>query len=363
MATTLTQDFADTNLQDRFEIVKVTNPQDPLISKYYEGFSSIFTLPEIRRSEEGIRLWLQTNNNERMQAGNGPTEHALLMVVDKETDQVVGGWDSVKFTTHNLTEDQTNGYLGGAQGTYVWVKDGYRTRDLGEDFFTTLKECAQEDLNEWLGQKTGQSAEGKSFIYFEHEDPTRMSFNDLREDYDAAGITTTQRLRAFAKRGSQIVHLCPPGSSGVYAQTAYPEVGDTAIDQENAADYLLLTAIAPDNRKLTNHVMYSAIKSVATVLATDNGKFNVMDHDVLRRMEQDLKDAPAIQLERRTNRDALIALQALMDKATSEVRDHNTLVGEHLNLPPIDSGTSFEGDLRSALLQQGVQANYSQLVV
>lgn len=324
---------------DRYKAVKITSPDDPLVSNYYEEFSKIFVLPEIRRSEEGLRQWMRTNENKELQAVNGETEHSIIAIVDTQNNnRVVAGWDGVKFSTNNLSKEESNGYLGGAQGTYVWVADGYRKRDnIGFDMLTKLRDTAVGDLEEWATLVSKKDATGRVGIHFEQEDVTRLTKTQRQEDMDATKIDPVRRLEAFMDGlGAKIVQ--DPKGGAWYAQTAYPEVGQEEINQDGAADYLLITGLWPEGRNPTNSYMDHGIRTVAGVLATDNGRFLIEQHDVINRMEGHMA-GPVRQMNLVTLRPELTALKAdtvAHIKSTGDMETGQTF-GELLNMPPIDS--------------------------
>lgn len=114
---------------NRFVAIEINNLDDPeqlkLLEQYYgkepkdgqpgEGFSGTFTLAEIRRSLDGLKVWQKTNLNKALQESNGTTQHSITIVIDRNTGKIVSGWDGVKFVTDPklVAEGKTNGLLGG----------------------------------------------------------------------------------------------------------------------------------------------------------------------------------------------------------------------------------------------------------
>lgn len=230
---------------------------------------------------------------------------------------------------------------GGGQGTYVLAEDGYRRRDnLKEhdgsdvDLINFMKESFIKQTEKFVSKNTGKDATNCVGVTFEHEMPTSMTQHQIKEDLIATkGVTTTTRIAsAFIKNmGARVIQ------GFKYAQTAYPEPGAEAIDNDGAADYLIQTGIFPKDKPPTNYWLNDQIQKVAGVLATDNGRFSVKDHDVIRRMEKDLigdgqvRMMPLVDL-----RPELKALQMLMDDTDKnfEMGTKETY-GERLGIPPM----------------------------
>lgn len=214
--------------------VRVTassDPDAPLLRRFFEGYDRAFVLPDEREEMEGFQKCLALNSSHRNAFGRVHSE--LVAVLEDEAGTLLGG---ANFLATSITRPGTP--PAAVALNYVYVEEAARGRGLLRQALAAVRMLAVAALEI-------DPREGDPVLFIEQNDPLRMTAEAYAADTRHSGLDQIDRLAIWARVGARVVdfpYVQPALSADqrdddtlIYAAIDYP--GD-AVDAGLLHDHL-----------------------------------------------------------------------------------------------------------------------------
>lgn len=187
----------------RFEYL--WEPDDPLLTNdFYPGYDQSFVIDSEKEELKGFTDCLALNMDDtcrQLTARHGPYREYVLVAYDKQ-GAVVGGANFLCLLLQDVT---INGQAAITINlNYLFVLPTHR----GKGYLRPILEaCSHLSLETLRHAKSGLDTINESIVFFEQNDPVRMSLKDYEDDSQQSGLDQIQRIAIWAKIGARIIDI------------------------------------------------------------------------------------------------------------------------------------------------------------
>jgi len=187
----------------RFEYL--WEPDDPLLtSDFYPGYDQSFVIDSEKEELKGFTDCLALNMGDtyrQLSTRHGPYREYVLVAYDKQ-GAVVGG---ANFLCLLLQDVMVNGQTAITVNlNYLFVLPAHRGKGYLRPILKACSHLAFETLRHTNGN---QETISEPIVFFEQNDPVRMSLKDYEDDSRQSGLDQIQRIAIWAKIGARIIDI------------------------------------------------------------------------------------------------------------------------------------------------------------
>lgn len=187
----------------RFEYL--WEPDDRLLtSDFYPGYDQSFVIDSEKEELKGFTDCLALNMGDtyrQLSTQNGPYREYVLVAYNK-TGTVVGG---ANFLCLLLQDVPVNGKAAITINlNYLFVLPAQRGKGYLRPI---LKACSHLSLETLRHTKSDLETISEPIVFFEQNDPVRMSLKDYEDDSRQSGLDQIQRIAIWAKIGARIIDI------------------------------------------------------------------------------------------------------------------------------------------------------------
>lgn len=170
-------------------------PDDLLLNDFYPGYDQSFVICSEKEELQGFRECLALNVGETyklLSAQYGPYREYVLVTYDSQ-GTAVGGANFICFLIDDAISINLN---------YVFILPVHR----GKGYFRPiLKACSHLALTTLRPFLSSSPPFTDPIVFFEQNDPVRMSVKDYEEDSQQSGLDQIKRIAIWAKVGARII--------------------------------------------------------------------------------------------------------------------------------------------------------------
>lgn len=192
---------------------------DPLLDIFFDGYDKSFVIDSEKEDKQGFKDCLALNEGDpykQLSEKYGPYREFILVAYNQQKE-VVGGANFICLTLQDLPGRQPP--LISINLNYVFILPEYR----GKKYLRPILRACSELTISVLSPITGNQ---QPIVFFEQNDPVRMTVEDYEADSKLSGLDQIQRIAIWARVGAKIIDF-------PYVQPALSE------DQEANHDLLL----------------------------------------------------------------------------------------------------------------------------
>jgi len=188
------------------------DPESPIVDLFFEHYDRAFVLPHEKESLQGFRDCLALNrgqSHERLRERYGPFREAVL-IAREPGGEIAGGANFIAFPL------PANPPAFAINLNYIFIVPAWRR--LG--YFPLLLGAVRQAA---AAMFPGASLPLPPVIFFEQNDPMRLTQADYARDNAHAGLDQFQRIAIWAKAGARIAdfpYVQPPLSPAQAPDTA-----------------------------------------------------------------------------------------------------------------------------------------------
>jgi hypothetical protein len=161
--------------------------------EWYSFYEREFPLDDEREPVDGFQRLLDINVDEQLQARFGPYSEIITAIRLPPSNEIVGG--SVLGVATSEQHEEA-GYLASVQVIYIFVRETYV--GLNNVIVTTY---IKQRASQFALSKRPHATAKNIAIFFEANNPRRMSREDIENDRDLSGVDPWRRYRAWLSLG------------------------------------------------------------------------------------------------------------------------------------------------------------------
>lgn len=187
----------------RFEYL--WEPDDPLLTNdFYPGYDQSFVIDSEKEELKGFMdcLALNMGNTHRqLTARHGPYREYVLVAYDKQ-GVVVGGANFLCLLLQDVTVNRQAAIT--INLNYLFVLPAHRGKGYLRPILKACSHLAFETLRHTKGDL---ETTNEPIVFFEQNDPVRMSLKDYEDDSRQSGLDQIQRIAIWAKISARIIDI------------------------------------------------------------------------------------------------------------------------------------------------------------
>jgi hypothetical protein len=172
-------------------------PDDPLLDDFYPGYDQSFVIESEKEELQGFKDCLALNLGpayEKLSGRYGPYREYILLAKEKN-GTVMGGANFICLSLQNFSGKLE--LVISVNLNYIFILPAYRGKGLLRPILNAGAHLALETIQ--------HSAGAQPVIFFEQNDPVRMSAEDYETDSLQSGLDQVQRIAIWAKVGARII--------------------------------------------------------------------------------------------------------------------------------------------------------------
>ncbi|MFN3312115.1 MAG: hypothetical protein ACK46Q_01435 [Hyphomonas sp.] len=189
----------------------ITRADDPLLPHFYAAYDAAFILPDEKEDLAGFQACFALNEGEQYEALSrlyGAYREIAILLTEGERGPVLGAANFIVFLGDGTDPSMSL--------SYIFVDPAQRRRGL----FSLLMQLMQQEAVDSVRWPPGNVPH--PLIFFETNDPVKMSPEDYALDSSHAGLDQIDRLKIWERRGARLIDFAyhqPPLSAHQSAET------------------------------------------------------------------------------------------------------------------------------------------------
>lgn len=173
----------------RIKVTSTTDPNSPILRRFFEGYDRAFILPDEREELDGFEKCLALNTTH--QYAFGRTHCEQVTVFEDDAGTLLGGANFLTVSTQDYTIPVTIAL------NYVYVEEAARGQGLLRKILRNVKTLALESMS--------IEPDATSIIFIEQNNPDKLSPEAYAIDTAHSGLDQTDRLKIWKNVGAQII--------------------------------------------------------------------------------------------------------------------------------------------------------------
>jgi GNAT superfamily N-acetyltransferase len=253
------------------DVAVTADADSPIVEQFFSDYDEAFILPNEKEELAGFRQCLQLNSEPKqakLARRYGPFREIVFVARDASIgDAVIGGGNLIVFPLPAQDAPTTVDCLS-VNLNYIYVVPDARGRGYLRKLIQAVDEIAVRIFvtlsAPWsgiLGRTAGSAPETfPRIVFFEQNDPVRMTAEDYVRDTEHAGVGQFDRLHMWARLGARIVD--------------FPYVQPPLSQEQTADDTLLYTALGAATAHVAPALLKSHLErffSISVLKGTDAG--------------------------------------------------------------------------------------------
>jgi hypothetical protein len=174
-----------------------------VFADFFAGYDRAFILPDEKEDEEGLRACLALNHGpayERTSARFGPFREVVLTAREVGEGLPVGGANFISFPLP-AGSAETAGPIISTNLNYIYIDAAFRRRG----YFRRLVAVLDHVVGRLFESGSADVASSRHLIFFELNDPFRLSDDSFERDTGHSGLDQFARVGIWARLSARIV--------------------------------------------------------------------------------------------------------------------------------------------------------------
>ncbi len=180
-----------------------SNPDSQVFASFFAGYDRAFILPDEKEDREGFRACMVLNQGsayERIFARFGPFREVVLVARDGASGTQIGGANFISFPLPDRSAGAEDPTLS-TNLNYIYIDAAWRRHG----YFRRLIAAVDDVARRLFESASVQMSTLRHLIFFEQNDPFRLSADNYARDTGHSGLDQFARVGIWAKLGAQIV--------------------------------------------------------------------------------------------------------------------------------------------------------------
>ncbi|HEY4265495.1 MAG TPA: hypothetical protein VGM72_09265 [Micropepsaceae bacterium] len=180
-----------------------SSPDSAVFDAFFAGYDRAFILPDEKEDQAGFRACLALNAEAayaRTAAGFGPFREVVLTAHEENTGALIGGANFVSFPLPSRIDGFKETLLS-TNLNYIYIDSQARRRG----HFRRLVGALDDAARLLFESEAGRTPALAHLIFFELNDPFRLSPDSYERDTRHSGLDQFARVAIWAKLGARIL--------------------------------------------------------------------------------------------------------------------------------------------------------------